>query len=50
MHFREPELTHKATIYSESKMDATGETTSNMDIHTLITSKHELIKHKFKQN
>jgi dihydroorotase len=49
VHFREPGLTHKATIYSESKAAVAGGITSFMDMPNTIpnTLTHELLEEKY---
>jgi len=49
VHFREPGLTHKATIYSESKAAIAGGITSYMDMPntTPNTLTHELLEEKY---
>ena len=49
VHFREPGLTHKATIYSESKAAVAGGITSFMDMPNTIpnTLTQELLEEKY---
>ena len=49
VHFREPGLTHKATIYSESKAALAGGITSFMDMPNTIpnTLTQELLEEKY---
>lgn len=50
VHFREPGLTHKATIYSESKAAVAGGTTSFMEMPNTIPPAltNELLEQKFR--
>lgn len=50
VHFREPGLTHKATIYSESKAGIVGGVTSFMEMPNTIppADTHELLEQKYK--
>lgn len=50
VHFREPGLTHKATIYSESKAGIAGGVTSFMEMPNTIppADTHELLEQKYK--
>src|ERR1043166_7857472 len=50
VHFREPGLTHKATIYSESKAAVAGGTTSFMEMPNTIpnTLTQELLEEKYR--
>ena len=49
VHFREPGLTHKGTIYSESKAAVAGGVTSFMDMPNTIpnTLTQELLQEKY---
>jgi dihydroorotase len=49
VHFREPGLTHKATIHSESKAAVAGGVTSFMDMPNTVpnTLTHELLEEKY---
>ncbi|MBU6158594.1 MAG: dihydroorotase [Bacteroidetes bacterium] len=51
VHFREPGLTHKATIYSESKAAVAGGVTSFMDMPNTVpnTLTQELLEEKYQQ-
>ncbi|HUM47490.1 MAG TPA: dihydroorotase, partial [Chitinophagales bacterium] len=50
VHFREPGLTHKATIYSESKAGIAGGVTSFMEMPNTIppADTHELLEQKYR--
>ena len=50
VHFREPGLTHKATIYTESKAAVAGGVTSFMEMPNTIPNAltHELLEDKYK--
>lgn len=50
VHFREPGLTHKATIYSESKAGIAGGVTSFMEMPNTVPPAytHELLEEKYK--
>src|SRR6185295_9858042 len=49
-HFREPGLTHKATIYTESKAAVAGGVTSFMEMPNTVPNAltHELLEDKYK--
>ena len=49
VHFREPGLTHKADIYTESRAAVAGGVTSFMDMPNTVpqTTTQELLKQKF---
>ena len=50
VHFREPGLTHKASIYSESKAGIAGGVTSFMEMPNTIppAETHELLEQKYR--